>query len=43
MAGDMFWQYGDNLSSGKTPDDGFTIYYGTSDYSTLVTNHVKAL
>jgi mannan endo-1,4-beta-mannosidase len=43
IAGDMFWQYGDTISSGKTADDGNTIYYGTSDYTTLVTNHIAAI
>jgi len=42
-AGDMIWQYGDTLSSGKTSDDGYTIYYGTSEYSTLVTNHAASM
>jgi mannan endo-1,4-beta-mannosidase len=41
IAGDMYWQYGDTLSSGKTADDGNTIYYGTSDYATLVTKHIS--
>jgi mannan endo-1,4-beta-mannosidase len=35
-AGDMFWQYGDTLSSGQSANDGYTIYYGTSEYTTLV-------
>jgi mannan endo-1,4-beta-mannosidase len=43
IAGDMFWQYGDTLSSGKTADDGNTIFYGTSDYTSLVTNHVSQI
>jgi mannan endo-1,4-beta-mannosidase len=43
IAGDMYWQYGDTLSSGKTADDGNTIYYGTSDYKTLVTDHVTKI
>jgi mannan endo-1,4-beta-mannosidase len=43
IAGDMLWQYGDTLSSGKTADDGNTIYYGTSDFTSLVTNHVAAI
>lgn len=37
-AGDLYWQYGDELSSGKTHDDGFAIYYGTEDYKTYVSN-----
>ncbi|KAH8685918.1 glycoside hydrolase superfamily [Tricladium varicosporioides] len=44
IAGDMYWQYGDTLRSGqKTPDDGYTIYYNSSDYNALVTNHVAAI
>ncbi|KAA8572356.1 hypothetical protein EYC84_002979 [Monilinia fructicola] len=42
-AGSMYWQYGDTLSTGKTSDDGNTIYYGTDEYTTLVTNHAAAL
>jgi mannan endo-1,4-beta-mannosidase len=37
-AGLMFWQYGDTISSGQTANDGYTMYYGTSEYTTLVTN-----
>lgn len=36
VAGDMYWQYGDTLSSGVTSDDGNTIYYGSADYATYV-------
>lgn len=43
VAGDMFWQWGDNLSSGQTSDDGHTIYYGSSDFNTLVANHVTTV
>ena len=43
IAGDMFWQYGDTLSNGKTADDGKTIYYGSSDFKTLVTDHVASI
>lgn len=44
IAGDMYWQYGDTLRSGqKTPDDGYTIYYGSSDFNALVTSHVAAI
>lgn len=35
-AGDLYWQYGDTLSSGKTHDDGFAIYYGSAEYQTYV-------
>jgi mannan endo-1,4-beta-mannosidase len=37
-AGDMVWQFGDTISTGKTPNDGYTIYYGTAEYSTLVSH-----
>ncbi|KAK3066432.1 mannan endo-1,4-beta-mannosidase A-2 [Teratosphaeriaceae sp. CCFEE 6253] len=41
--GDLFWQYGDTLSTGQSPDDGFTVYYGTDLYTALVTDHVAAI
>ncbi|KAJ5733978.1 hypothetical protein N7493_002764 [Penicillium malachiteum] len=41
VAADSFWQYGDTLSTGESPDDGNTIYYGTSDFTCLVTDHVE--
>lgn len=43
MAGDLFWQWGDNLSSGRSSDDGNTIYYGSSDATCLITDHVNAI
>ncbi|KFY72998.1 hypothetical protein V499_06904 [Pseudogymnoascus sp. VKM F-103] len=43
MGGDSFWQFGDNLSNGNTPNDGYTIYTGTSDWTCLVTNHINAI
>ncbi|KAI9709713.1 MAG: mannan endo-1,4-beta-mannosidase A-1 [Bogoriella megaspora] len=42
IAADAYWQYGDTLSSGQTSQDGNTIYYGSSAYTTFVTNHVAA-
>jgi mannan endo-1,4-beta-mannosidase len=39
----MFWQYGNTLSTGQTVDDGYPIFYGTSGYTSLVTNHVAAI
>jgi mannan endo-1,4-beta-mannosidase len=42
-AGDMYWQYGDDLSTGETNNDGYAIYYGTSEYATLVTPHAAAM
>lgn len=41
--GDLFWQYGDTLSTGETSQDGNTIYYGEDLYTCLVTDHVKAI
>nr|AJF11663.1 family 5 mannanase [Evansstolkia leycettana] len=41
IAADSFWQYGDTLSTGQSPNDGYTIYYGSSDYTCLVTNHIS--
>ncbi|KAK5745770.1 hypothetical protein LTR17_001272 [Elasticomyces elasticus] len=41
--GDMFWQYGDTLSTGQTSDDGFTAYYGSELFTCLVTDHVRAI
>ena len=43
IAGDMFWQYGDTLSGGQTANDGFTIYYDSSDWKVLATKHVAAI
>lgn len=43
VAADLFWQWGDTLSSGQSPNDGYTVYYGSSDYTCLVKNHVSAI
>tara|TARA_R110002060_G_scaffold11064_4_gene16344 strand:- start:969 stop:1190 length:222 start_codon:yes stop_codon:yes gene_type:complete len=43
IAADMYWQYGDTLSTGRTHDDKYTIYYGSSDFRTLVTDHVAMI
>lgn len=43
MAADLFWQWGDQLSTGQTHNDGNTIYYSSSDFQCLVTDHVKAI
>lgn len=40
---DLFWQYGDVLSTGQTSQDGNTVYYGSDLYTCLVTDHVKAI
>ncbi len=43
VAADMYWQYGDTLSNGKSPDDKYTIYYGSSDFKSLIADHVVAI
>ncbi|KAL4786523.1 glycoside hydrolase superfamily [Aspergillus varians] len=43
ISADLYWQYGDALSSGQSADDGFTIYYGSDDFECLVTDHVAAI
>ncbi|OHW95211.1 endo-beta-mannosidase protein [Colletotrichum incanum] len=43
LGADLFWQWGDQLSSGQTHNDGFTIYHGSSNYQCLVIDHVKAI
>lgn len=43
VAGDCFWQWGDNLSTGLSPNDGYTIYDGSSDYECLVTDHAEQI
>ncbi|KAI5252747.1 endo-1,4-beta-mannosidase [Aureobasidium subglaciale] len=40
---DLFWQYGDTLSGGKTSQDGNTAYYGDDLYKCLVDKHIKAI
>ncbi|PLB51664.1 mannan endo-1,4-beta-mannosidase F [Aspergillus steynii IBT 23096] len=43
VSGDLYWQYGDQLSSGPSPDDGNTFYYGTDEFKCLVTDHIEAI
>jgi mannan endo-1,4-beta-mannosidase len=43
IAGDLFWQYGDTLSFGETPQDGNTIYYNSSAYEQVVTEHIQRI
>jgi len=42
-SGDMFWQDGDTISTGQTANDGNTIYYGSTEWTSLVTDHVAAI
>jgi len=41
--GDMFWQYGDTLSSGKSSQDGNTVYYQDDLWKCMVAPHIKAV
>ncbi|KAJ5705584.1 hypothetical protein N7536_001273 [Penicillium majusculum] len=42
-AGDLFWQYGEQLSSGASPNDDYTVYYGTDDWKCAVADHVSQI
>ncbi|OQE32747.1 hypothetical protein PENFLA_c001G01480 [Penicillium flavigenum] len=42
-AADLFWQYGQKLSTGPSPNDDYTIYYGTDDWKCTVTDHVSEI
>ncbi|KAF3225456.1 hypothetical protein TWF106_002592 [Orbilia oligospora] len=42
-AGEMYWQFGETLSSGQTHNDGFTIYYSSSEFNSLVAPHANAM
>ena len=39
IAGDMYWQYGDNISSGPTADDRFTVFRGSKNWECMVDSH----
>lgn len=43
MAGDTFWQLGDTIpSSGEnTHNDGYTVYYGSANWTCMVEDHVR--
>ncbi|KAF1989027.1 glycoside hydrolase family 5 protein [Aulographum hederae CBS 113979] len=43
IAGDLFWQLGVDTSTGKTHDDGNTIYTNSEDWKCLVDNHGEAI
>ncbi|KAF4254167.1 hypothetical protein KXX13_003283 [Aspergillus fumigatus] len=43
LSGDLYWQYGDTLSTGPSPNDGNTIYYGTDEFQCIVKDHVAAI
>jgi mannan endo-1,4-beta-mannosidase len=41
--GDMFWQYGDELSFGKTHQDGNTVYYQDDLWKCMVAPHIETV
>jgi mannan endo-1,4-beta-mannosidase len=41
--GDMFWQYGDELSFGKTHQDGNTVYYQEDLWKCTVAPHIETV
>lgn len=41
--GDMFWQYGDTLSSGKSHQDGNTVYYQDDLWKCMIVPHIEAI
>lgn len=41
--GDMFWQYGDELSSGKSHQDGNTVYYQDDLWKCMVEPHIEPI
>ncbi|OJJ00890.1 hypothetical protein ASPVEDRAFT_51938 [Aspergillus versicolor CBS 583.65] len=43
VSGDLYWQYGDTLNTGQSPDDGNTFYYGSEEFECLVTEHIEAI
>ena len=43
VAYDSFWQFGTQLSGGKTPEDPYSIEYGTEEYKTLAEKHAAAM
>ncbi|EAW13727.1 putative endo-1,4-beta-mannosidase [Aspergillus clavatus NRRL 1] len=40
---DLFWQYGQQLSTGASPNDHYTIYYGTDDWKCAVIDHISQI
>jgi mannan endo-1,4-beta-mannosidase len=43
IGADLYWQCGDKLSTGNSPDDEFTVYYGSDDFKCVVTDHVAGI
>lgn len=43
VGADLFWDFGTTLSSGQTADDGYTIFYQSSDWTCLVVDHQTAI
>ena len=43
VASDSFWQFGTQLPSGTNPFDSYAIYYNTSEFEVLGTQHAQDL
>ncbi|KAH6603407.1 endo-beta-mannanase, partial [Trichoderma cornu-damae] len=43
MGADLFWQWGDTLSTGQSQSDPYSVFYNTSNWQCLVRNHVEAI
>ncbi|KAL7946241.1 carbohydrate-binding module family 1 protein [Trichoderma barbatum] len=43
MAGDLFWQWGDTISTGQSNSDPYSVFYNTANWQCLVKNHVAAV
>lgn len=39
VAGDMYWQYGDLISTGRTKDDQFTVFRKSKNWDCMVVQH----
>lgn len=43
IAGDQFWQWGEDFGSWQTHNDGFAVYYNSPLWQCLVKDHVDAI
>ncbi|KAJ5775703.1 uncharacterized protein N7511_000714 [Penicillium nucicola] len=43
ISADLYWQCGERLSTGNSPNDDFTIYYGSDDFKCLITDHITEI
>ncbi|GMF74075.1 unnamed protein product [Aspergillus oryzae] len=40
-AADLIWQYGQQLSTGESPKDAYSIFYGTDEWKCAVMDHME--